>query len=324
MRSRRQLFTALKVIFTIVLITWVISRTGLEDIYQALTNDVKPLYLVLALGVFQIGIFLRTLRWHILLREHTGSISVWQLLYLTYSASFFNLFLPTSIGGDVVRATELHDENLTISQSSGVVLFDRLIGLMALFAICLVALPFGASQLPGTTQRWIVALCVAGLAGGIIISQGWIISPVLAWMKRRNLPLVDPLMKINQTVTTTSNRALWQAILLSLLSNIAVVVDHYIIGLAFPVHISFIYFAIFTPIVALSLLFPVIQGIGVREEMFRSLLVQVGVPDVIGVSIGLGVYAMNLMTGLLGGILYIIYTLIKRRASMEHIQHAEG
>jgi hypothetical protein len=63
----------------------------------------------------------------------------------------------------------------------------------------------------------------------------------------------------------------------------------------------------FTPIVNLTLLLPTVQGLGAREEVYRRLLGSVGVPGSISVATGLGVYAVTLTTGLIGGLYYLVW-----------------
>jgi hypothetical protein len=228
---------------------------------------------------------------------------------LNYSAAFFSTFLPTSFGGDIVRATELNSGNLSVSQSGGIVLLDRLIGLMALFTICLVALIPGHRQLPPSTTLTLFLICTGGLLTGFVIVQGRVLTALLELF---NIPGIQVLRRINLAVTDTSYRTMLQTWLLSLGYNAMIVTEHFIISQAFHADVTILHFAMFTPIVALGLLVPVIQGIGVREEIYRNLLLQVGVPAAVGVSIGLGAYGVTLLTGLLGGLIYVGYTITNR------------
>lgn len=298
-----------KIVLTAALLIWVVSRTGLDNLVDTLTTDVEIVYLIVGFAFFQVGLVLRTIRWNIFLSNHDLRLPFRRLVFLNYSAAFFSTFLPTSFGGDIVRATELNSEKLSISKSGGIVLLDRLVGLMALFTICLVALIPGHEQLPASTALTLTFICMGGLIAGLVIMQGRLLTTVLDMF---NIPGIGVLRKINQAVTDTSHRTMLYAWLLSLGYNALIVTEHYIVSQAFQADVTILHFAMFTPIVALGLLLPVIQGIGVREEIYRNLLMQVGVASAIGVSIGLGTYGISLLTGLLGGLIYIGFTIGNR------------
>ncbi|MCI0713114.1 MAG: flippase-like domain-containing protein [Chloroflexi bacterium] len=298
-----------KITLTVVLLGWVVSRTGVENLVDTLTQDVNFSYLLVAFVLFQIGLVMRTIRWNMFLVNHNVRLPFQRLVLLNYSAAFFGTFLPTSFGGDIVRATELNSGNLSVSHSGGIVLLDRLIGLMALFTICLVALIPGHRQLPSSTILTLVLVCTGGLLAGFVIVQGRVLTALLELF---NIPGIQILRNINLAVTETSYQIMFQTWLLSLGYNAMIVTEHFIISQAFQADVTILHFAMFTPIVALGLLVPVIQGIGVREEIYRNLLLQVGVPAAVGVSIGLGAYGVTLLTGLLGGLIYVGYTMTNR------------
>ena len=83
---------------------------------------------------------------------------------------------------------------------------------------------------------------------------------------------------------------------------------HLFIGLGLGAQASLAHYAIFVPITSLVLLIPIsFAGLGVREETYRQLFGQVGVPSEIGVALSLLVYFFgNICTGILGGAIYLL------------------
>ncbi|MCQ2379106.1 MAG: flippase-like domain-containing protein [Victivallaceae bacterium] len=103
---------------------------------------------------------------------------------LTFQGYFFSLVIPGgAIGGDVVKMGVVSRRAPAGSKAEGAftVLMDRIIGMIALFVLTLVILPFGCGtlmrvEIPGVAatanEYWIVAfflLCAAGLAASGII-----------------------------------------------------------------------------------------------------------------------------------------------------------
>jgi uncharacterized membrane protein YbhN (UPF0104 family) len=102
--------------------------------------------------------------------------------------------------------------------------------------------------------------------------------------------------------------ALGQSYLVSLFFNIILIAMNIFIGLALGAQASLAQYAIFVPITSLVLVLPIsFAGLGVREETYRQLFGQVGVPAEIAVAISLLVYVIgNIITGVFGGIIYLL------------------
>ena len=119
----------------------------------------------LAIALVQVGVIVRAYRWLILLKAVGARVPFRRAVYLYFVGSFFNTFLPTGFGGDVVRVIGI-GEGATSEQAAGTAVVDRLTGFIVLFLLALVALPFSANLL---TPR--VALLVVVLAGGVFRAE---------------------------------------------------------------------------------------------------------------------------------------------------------
>jgi uncharacterized membrane protein YbhN (UPF0104 family) len=102
--------------------------------------------------------------------------------------------------------------------------------------------------------------------------------------------------------------ALGRAYLVSFLFNISLIAMNVFIGLGLGAKASLAHYAIFVPITSLVLLLPIsFAGLGVREETYRRLFNQIGVPQEIAVAMSLLVYVIgNICTGLIGGVIYLL------------------
>jgi uncharacterized protein (TIRG00374 family) len=154
-------WTFARVLISLGLLVFVLLTIGVERIGRSLLQA-EPGPLLVALGLYALGVALRAVRWRALLVALDLRIPLRRLVYLYFAGYFFSAFLPTGFGGDVVRVLELSQEAQTAAVL-GTVVLDRLTGLLVLFAMALLALPFTVELLPAQ-----VALTIAAVAEG-----GW-------------------------------------------------------------------------------------------------------------------------------------------------------
>ena len=160
----------------LVFLLWKIGpRETLAALGQA---DLR--YLVAAFLLFVFSLAIRAYRWLVLVRGLGIAVSFRRLLYLYFVGQFFSAFLPSSFGGDVVRALEL-TQDTDPSAAFGTVLLDRMTGLMVLSAMGLGVLPFQSAHM----ELWLVWLML-GVAGGILIAGGLVLEGrFLHWLTAR-------------------------------------------------------------------------------------------------------------------------------------------
>jgi glycosyltransferase 2 family protein len=125
-------------ILAIVLIVWLLKEEGGDDLVDALKR-VSIWYFISGIIVMLVSRFFVVLRWHILLRSGGVEISLQRTAMLTFTGLFSSNFLPTTIGGDVIRlagAMQLgYDRAICLAS----LVADRLIGMIAMAT----TLPFG-------------------------------------------------------------------------------------------------------------------------------------------------------------------------------------
>ena len=80
------------------------------------------------------------------------------------------------------------------------------------------------------------------------------------------------------------------------------------IGWGLGVQADLVHYMVFIPITSLVLLLPItVAGLGAREEAYRQLFGQVGVPAETAVAMSLLVYIFgNICAGLIGGLIYFL------------------
>ena len=262
-------------------------------------------YLLAAFLLFVISLVIRTCRWFVLLRGLALGVPFGRLVHLYFVGAFFNAFLPTGFGGDVVRALELSGDTNT-SAAVGTVLLDRMSGLLVLFAMGLIALPFTFTRL----EPWLVGLLV-GIAGGGLLAGALVLEGSFLRRITGRLPSVLSLRgegflaQVYAAVTGCGRRAVLEALGVSLVFNVVNVLVNWLCGLAVGIPQGPGFYFIVTPLISVTLLVPIsISGLGVRDWVAVALFGSVGVNANTAAAMSLSIYLVSAAAGLVGGALY--------------------
>ena len=122
----------------IVLIVLLIRQEGWTEIVDSL-KQVSPISFFLALAALFVSRFFVIARWHVLLRSGGVKIPFTRSAELTMMGLFASHFLPTTIGGDVVRLAGVMQMGFDRAICLASIAADRLVGLAGM----LFTVPFG-------------------------------------------------------------------------------------------------------------------------------------------------------------------------------------
>ncbi len=257
-----------------------------------------PLALASYLALHLIGIT----KWRLVTNTAGAGLSFRTAARAYYAGLFGNTFLPSIVGGDVVRAGVA----LPAARSkSGLVLgslVDRAGDIVSLGAVA----GMGALLLPRAldprSRTIFVSLGVLLLAAGVI---GLV---VLTRFPVRRLPFKvrRKLVHVRRALQATARRphAIVAAIALGMLLQTLLVVLNYLLGLTIGIDIPLYVWLFVWPLAKISGLAPVTQGgIGVREAAQVVLFAPFGVPAAMALAVGLVFEAIIILGGLLGGLI---------------------
>ena len=160
--QKKTLFLLLKISLSVALILWITQDVALDSVFAVITESSGSL-LILAFSLFFVGYVIAAFRWRTLIRVQDGDAPIFFLVRSFMVALFFNNFLPSTVGGDVVRMYDSWRLGNSKTDAVTVVLVDRFLGVIVLFCFALLALVFDetvAGEVP-----FITAWVTAGLAG---------------------------------------------------------------------------------------------------------------------------------------------------------------
>ena len=311
---KNRLFNIVKIVISVGMLAYVLLTVNLRDLGNAILAA-RWGYLTLAAGLTIGGVALRAVRWLALLRALGIAVPLHRLVRLYFVGTFFNIFLPTGFGGDAIRMIELARYSKQAPEAVGTVLVDRATGLWMLFAMALVALPFGRAAVPANAAAFIAAVAAVGLVGGWLLMG----TRLLPWLGTRvRLPAQDKLERFYRAVSGCGYKALGQALGISLVFNLLIITVNWLIAEGLNVDLPISVFFLFTSILSLALMLPSVGGLGVREEAYKQMYGVVGVLGSVAVAMSLTTFLLqSILPGIIGGLLYAVEgaTELRRRES---------
>jgi uncharacterized protein (TIRG00374 family) len=268
----------------------------------------------LAAGVFLYvaGQALSAYRWRLLLRPVALATSYVKLVGFYFIGMFFNLFLPTIVGGDAVKALLLTRETGEPARATMSVFMERNTGLCALLLLAVGA----AAVAPAITLgRLTLVTLVWWLAAGYVAVNVVLLNPP-AYRLADRVIAVTPLARLRPRAASLyaavvpykrAAPALALAIALSLIFQGLVVAVVFLNAAALSLDVPLSAVAVFVPLVSLAGMVPVsVNGLGVREALYILLFGKLGVPADLAVSLALLYLAVTLIASLPGGLVYAL------------------
>jgi uncharacterized protein (TIRG00374 family) len=311
MPKKKDLFVfTLKCVFSVSVLAYILfSQTSLVDIFVTI-KQANLLLLGISFSLHALGLVISAIRWQILIKAQDDWVPVGFLAKSYLVGSFFNLFLPTRIGGDVVRIWDGSRYSKSLIKSSAIVLVERLSGVIVLFlfAFCSSLLRLDMAQ--RFPVIW-VALILSFFGLGLFTL---FLTPLLDLIlgklpeKRPFNTIIQKIGQFRETILFYRKRkgALGKAFFWAALLQINVIFHYYLIGEALHLDIALLDYFIFIPIVHLVLLIPItINGLGLREGAYLEIFRYYGISSAAAISFSWIDLAFMLIVGILGGIIYV-------------------
>lgn len=258
---------------------------------------------MLAAVIFLFTNFLNAFRWQLLARAVGFAVPFIKLVQYYFIGLFFNLFLPSTVGGDASRCYYLAKGTHRYKYAFYSVFADRTMGIAVLFIFAAAGILFGPG---GAGMPWPLKLPI--FAGAIFI---YFVLPILPFLSRK---ILGPQNWIARQLNDPAIQVYWRdknlisiSLLLSVALQLSVVICHILIGYALGfTQVPFWYYFIFYPSVAvLGFITPSFNGIGVREWAYTYFLSLALVDRSLSLTYALIWLGLISLTNLVGGIVYL-------------------
>ncbi|MDD5085895.1 MAG: lysylphosphatidylglycerol synthase transmembrane domain-containing protein [Candidatus Omnitrophica bacterium] len=224
--------------------------------------------LIFSILIYFVTIFVVSIRMQILLAVQKIKISIMRSCHLNIIGQFFNIFLPSAVGGDVVKAYYAYKESGDKLASFTSVVFDRFLGFFAIMCMACGALACYWNQLNRRSVRTTILVMSAVFIGLALIMAskriatrfgifGFLI-PESMREKLSNLYFAFH----NYRHHTGS---LIAAVAFSFLAQFLGILLNYLLARCVGIDIPLGIYFLIVPVVAVMSMVPSVNGLGVRE-----------------------------------------------------------
>ena len=311
--GRRILSTLLKLAVTAALYVAVFYTIDVGKLWGRL-QTVSVGWVALGAVVYAGGQWLSAWRWWLLLRPVRLEVPYLRMVAFYFIGMFFNIFLPTIVGGDAVKAILLTRETGAPARSTMSVFMERNVGLFALLTIATAA----AFVAPPVDVRGFNLLQLTLLVFAAFVAANLVLANRPAYRLVDYLVALTPLARLRSRAASLYEalvpyrEARWrglvaaaagQSFLFQAVVILVVFLNANALGLSMPVSAL----AVFVPLISLAGMLPIsVNGLGVREALYLLLFGRIGVPADAAVSLALLYFAVTLAASLPGGVVYAL------------------
>ena len=284
-RWRSAALQILKAGVSVGLLVWLFRQVDEARLWAAVRSASWSWLAIAALLYFAM-LVVSSWRWNILLRAQGIAIRLRTLIGSFLVATFFNNFLPSNIGGDVVRVRDTSGPANSRTLAATVVLVDRGLGLLALVLVAALGATASQSAARGgpPVQPWMLW---AGLFLGAAVSLQALRTPALVarlaaplrrlhaeWVDERLEKLTVALGRFARAPGALASSAAGAVMVQALLvAFYAAVAQGLHIAVA-PWHL-----AVMVPVSFIVQMIPIsVNGFGVREATFVAFFALAGLP----------------------------------------------
>jgi uncharacterized membrane protein YbhN (UPF0104 family) len=280
------------------LLWWLFSRFELTGILASFQELSPRVWLVAAL-MYLAAQTLSSIRWYIL-SDALSFPGQWRdYLVFYFVGMYFNLFLPTSMGGDVLKIHFLSRDGGRRLMAAYSVVGDRLFGLVAMVLLGAGAAGLRPDVLPG---HFVAALWI----GGVVLVFGMVCLPFVHRILKGLWPkLVERLGGV--IVLWQRPRTIPTVLGLSLCLQAMGMGAVALLGGGIGIEMPLVFYFASLPLINIATAIPIsFSGVGVREGTFVYFLGIKGVPAEQALCLGILFFSVQVAASLLGGGAYAL------------------
>ena len=306
--KRKPFVTIIKITISVVLISIILNRIGLDSILARFKNA-NWWFVVLGVFCFAVSNVFGSIQWFLLLRSQEIKVRFTQVFSFYHVGLFFNNFLIGYVGGDAFRIYDISKSSGDSTAALSTVIFDRFVGFLSLTSLAMLVALIGLHLLTFMHTVYFIA----------IILCAWLLGLYLLFNERAARFLIKYIKRFIPSLVFNKTRDVYMAInlfrhkkgLMLRVFFIAVFVQalrvlvHYWAARAVGVETNLLYFFVFVPIIAMVASLPIsMGGIGVREQSGVSMFTSVGIAASQVVSFEFLAYLVAVFATIPGGMMF--------------------
>lgn len=283
-----------------------IMRDSIPKMFDAVKRLPSSI-LLSGFSLFLLSLFIVAFRLKILLATQKIFLNIVNIAKLTFMGYFFSSFLPTSIGGDVVKAFYISKASNKTAHSYTSVFMDRFLGMSTMFLIATGAL-FYTKGIHKSYFKWLFPLLLTVSVVFLLFlfnrRLAKIFSSFLAPLVPRKVKgKFKNIYDIMHNFTTHKLQII-ACIFISIAGQVTAFSAVYVFALGLNSHIPLKFVLVAMPVASIASMLPSIYGMGPREtSIVITLSPFIGKDKALAVAfLWLG---LLLTIALIGGIIYV-------------------
>ncbi len=271
----------MKIGVSLLLLGYLLRTTDLHASIERIRQG-DLLLLVLAVVLYGGMIMLSTWRWRTLISVQGYDASLRELSASYLVATFFNNFLPSNIGGDLIRVRDSSRLTGSKTTSLAIIAVDRILGFAALYALAAGAFLAGGSAVRHLAGARLVLLALSllfatlaflyfreGTARAVMAGSGL---ARIRWARERFEVVQEAVHEYRRNF-----RAVVAAFVASLMLQTLFICYYFAIARSLRIPLSLTACFLMVPLCALVQTIPIsFNGWGIRESVFVLYFSQVG------------------------------------------------
>ncbi len=282
---KKTVLTLIQISVTVGMLWWVFHDPTQRHAMREALHKANYGWVVLAMVAYFIVEIAAAIRWQILLRVQKIYLSLSRVSGLFLIGMFYNQVLPGGTAGDIMKSYLLLKETEKKAGALLAVVFDRLVGLIALVAITVTLVSLRFDLLWRTpppadsnlTPRQLVTILLVILGSSILgLLTSFIISGfnLLKYLPAK-LPGREKLIEISAAYHLYARHwiATTMAFCASLVAHLATFTTFLCVAFAFHANVKVLDFFAVLPIERTITALPIsVAGVGLREKILQVLL----------------------------------------------------
>jgi uncharacterized protein (TIRG00374 family) len=311
MKARKGLVVAARLAVSALLMAWLYSRVDLGELRRLLT-DLRPAVLVALFGLLLFNSWISALKWRILLAADGIRLPLRGLLASYLVGTFFNVFLPSNIGGDAYRIYDVARRTARPVNTAASVFADRLSGFCALAVLGLLFPLLGSGLLLHARRVMLLPLAVFAA----VAAMAWLLwqRRLLEWLlercglyRARRLRATVEQFLDSMHAYRRGHRVVTAIMAVSFVFQFTVIVFAWVLAMGIGLRIPFAYFCVFMPLVSLLEAVPVtIYGLGLRDAGYVFFFSRIGRTDEQALGMAVLYVVLTLVYASVGGLIFAL------------------
>ena len=309
---RAHVATLLKIVVSVGLLAVLFSRVDLGRLWAA-ARQASSGWLLGALALYGVIVAASAWRWRILLVAQNVRLPFRALTSSFLVALFFNNFLPSNIGGDVVRVSDTAAAAGSKTLAATIVVLDRCLGLLGLVLVAALGASTARSGLGDggpipPVLLWIGFGLATALAAPALFKPDFyaqLLSPLRlfhpAWVDERLNRLTAVLTRFAAAPGALAGCFFGAIVVQAILVGFYLAIAH---SLRIPIGFSDL--AVIVPISFIVQMLPLsMNGFGIREATFGFYFTKIGLPLESAILVSFLGAALVMLFSLGGAVAYV-------------------